>query len=225
MEPGARNPTAPSEASGFVQRFILQENVKRFRDRLSNAASQDIRDVIARMLQLAEGELALLEAMERGVLPRWQLGREDDLAAERAALRNWFHATFDETDVRATLIDPAPGLKIVDVAGDLDLAPGRSRLELVGHDLFDMFPDNPDGPAMRNVQVLYTALRAAADTGQEQTIAPYRHDLLDGQGRFVERRWRGACRPLTNKDGRLVLLLGLMENITQQARGSGPATP
>jgi PAS domain-containing protein len=220
MTPGSPNLTRVYDPAGSLEYFVLTQNVSRFRDLLSRAATDEVREVVESMLRLAEGELALLEAMERGVLPPWRRGGGAERTAEDDALRDGFHRTFDGSDARAALIDPAPGLKIVAVAGDMELAPGRSRRELVGQNLFDMFPDNPDGPAMRNVQVLFTALRAAADTGQEQTIAPYRHDLLDADGRFVERHWRGRCRPVNDSFGRLVFLLGLMENITDEVRGS-----
>jgi PAS domain-containing protein len=222
MTPRSPTLTRIYDPAGSLEHFVLRQNVMRFRDLLSRANTDDVREVIETMLRLAEAELALLEAMERGVLPPWRRGGEDDLTAARGALCEEFHLTFDGSDERATLIDPAPGLKVVAVSGNLALAPGRSRRELVGQNLFDMFPDNPDGPAMRNVQVLLTAMRAAADTGQEQTIEPYRHDLLDGNGRFVERHWRGRCRPVKDGFGRLVFLLGLMENITDEALGSPP---
>jgi PAS domain-containing protein len=203
-----------------VQRFVLQENVKAFQVRLTQAASEDVRRHVQGLLDLAEAELARLET-ERGVLPPWQQLTDEDLAAERAAMLAWFHFVFDGAEVRASLIDPAPGLTFVAVSGSLDLAPGRSRLDLVGRTLLEAFPQNPDGPWTRNAHILYSALRGAAETGREQTIAPYRHDLLDASGTFVERHWRGLCRPICDENGRLIFLLGLMEDITAEVNAAG----
>lgn len=205
-----------------LQRFLLQENVKVFRRQLANAASEDVRTFVQSMLNVAEAELALLET-ERGVLPPWQQIPAEELAAQREAMLDWFHAEFDGAAMRATLIDPAPGLTIVAVSGCLDLAPGRSRLELVGRSLLETFPQNPNGPLTRNAHFLYTALRMAADSGEEQAIAPYRHDLQNAAGVFEERHWRGLSRPLKDDAGRLIFLLGLMEDITSEVRAAGGA--
>jgi PAS domain-containing protein len=212
----------PDRGGDDVQRFVLQENLKAFRAHLAGAVGEDSRNAIQTMLDLTEAELARLET-ERGVLPPWQRIPAEELAARRATMRAWFHLVFDGSPVRASLIDPAPGLTIVDVSGSLELAPGRSRRELVGRTLLETFPQNPGGPWTRNAYILYSALRAAADTGLEQAIAPYRHDLTDASGVFVERHWRGVCRPVTDEAGRLIFLLGLMQDITGQALAASEA--
>ncbi|MBS0333422.1 MAG: PAS domain-containing protein [Proteobacteria bacterium] len=199
-----------------MQRFLLEQNVRHFQALLDAVSDASSRAVLSELLATAQSELALLEAMESGVRPSWWHRFPEQLQAEREALQGWFHSTFDGSDRRATLLDPGPGLMIVDVAGDLDLAPGRSRLELVGRHLFERLPENPTGSGAPSIAILYRAMRAAAETGLEQQIEPYRHDLLDGEGNFVERHWRGSCQPLHDGDGRLVLLLGLMEDITEQ---------
>lgn len=197
-----------------MQRFLLEENIRLFRARLDEAGDGPVRQVLSDLMEAAETELALLEAMEKGLRPSWWPSSPEDLAAQRETIQGWFHAEFDGTDKRATLIDPGPGLMVVDVAGDLDLAPGRSRLELIGRQLFEMFPDSPSHTGPPGVATLHRAMRAAAETGVEQQIARYRHDVVDADGKFTERHWRGSCRPLTNGDGHLVLLLGLMENVS-----------
>ncbi len=196
-----------------MQRFVLEANLRLFQTRLDRATESSTRALLSDLMAIVHAELALLDASEKGVRPHWWPALPDH-QAQRETLQAWFHSIFDGTDKRATLIDPGPGLLVIDVAGDLELAPGRSRLELVGRPLFEMFPDSPAHTGAPGVAILCRAMRAAAETGLEQRIEPYRHDLADGDGTFVERYWRGSCQPLKDSDERLVLLLGLMENIT-----------
>jgi PAS domain-containing protein len=206
------------------EQFVLQENIKVFRRRLAEASDDEIRTRLQTLLAMVEREYALLVAAKAGAAVRpWRRIPPDEMVAARVEAIQRFHAEFDGSGKRASLIDPAPGLRFVDVAGPTELAPGRVRSEMIGQALFDLFPDNSTSSAVENVSMFYSALRTAAESGESKDIAHYRSDLLTGDGQFVERHWQGVCRPLNDDQGRLVFLLLVMDDITQDVGSNRPA--
>ncbi|MER6968702.1 PAS domain-containing protein, partial [Streptomyces halstedii] len=64
-----------------------------------------------------------------------------------------------------------PELVYVDANDDYLNSSGRSREQLVGRYLFDVFPDRPDDPASDGVRNLEASLRRVVETGQRDTMA------------------------------------------------------
>jgi len=199
-----------------LQRFVLQENIKHFRARLAETSEETVRERVGTMLAAAERELSLYDAGERGALAPWQHAAPEDLAAGRAAAVAAFHAEFDHTDLNASLLDPAPGLVFVEVGGVDDVAAGRPRSGLVGRALFSLFPENPDDPSAEGVRLLYQALRDAAESGQEQSIAVFRYDVQSASGSYGERWWRASVRPIFDAEKRLIFLQLMSEDATHE---------
>lgn len=214
---------------GFeLQRFLLQENAKVFRARLAEATEADDRRRVQEMLAATERELSLLDASERGVLAPWQRAGSAELEAARAAAVERFHAEFDGSHLNASLIDPAPGLVFAEVGGVSDVAAGRPRSALIGQALFTLFPENPADPSAEGVHQLYSGLRDAAETGQEQLLPPFRYDVASADGAYGERWWRSTCRPVFDDERRLLFVMLLSEDVTaevlaERARDAGRA--
>ena len=144
-----------------MQRFILQENIKRFQARLNELSDADDRRRVGLMLAAVERELALLEAHDAGVLgPHPVMGapREDADSARAAAIAR-FREEFSQAARIAALIDPKPGLTYVDVNPAYEQSVGLARAELIGQGLFERFPDNPDDPAADGVYNVYMSRR------------------------------------------------------------------
>jgi PAS domain-containing protein len=201
-----------------VQRFILQENIRRFKARLVELSETDERRRVARLLAAVERELALLNAGEAGVvgLRATPAAPPEALAAARAAAIARFQEEFAAADQLAALLDPAPGLTYVDVNLTYELSTGVSRAELIGRPLFQLFPDNPDDPAADGVYNVYMSLREAAETVRTHTLPRQRYDVPRGDGVFAERYWRIVNTPLLDAEGRLVLLLNTAEEVTDE---------
>jgi PAS domain-containing protein len=130
---------------------------------------------------------------------------------------DWFQREFAASPKLAALIDPEPGLVIMDVNATYLASSGRTREQVVGQPLFTAFPDNPDDPTADGVSHLYASLRQVAETGRVHAMADQRYDVSDGEGRFQPRYWRPVNRPLHDKFGRLVFLLHVVEEV------AGPA--
>jgi PAS domain-containing protein len=200
-----------------VQRFILQQNVDRFRSRLAQASEQGERRRLQAMLATAERELALLEASEAGAgAPPWPIGAGESLAASQAKLLADFQDQFGGSEHVAFLLDPAPGLNFAEVKAAFEASTGMSREQVIGRPLFLLFPENPDETNAGGVSQFYNSLRSAAETGQPHAMPVMRYDVRDAAGVFVERYWQATNTPL-HKDGRLIYLLHVVDEVTAEA--------
>ena len=204
-----------------MQRFLLQENARHFRARLEEAATEDERRQIRTMLATVERELALLEAAKSGVrAARWPVGGAAELQARRKALIEDFHREFDGSDHVAYLIDPAPGLVFVDVNPAFELATGVAREQAIGQPLFLLFPENPDDLNADGLSHVYASLRRVAETGAPHAMPIVRYDVRGPDGVFVERHWRPVNAPLHDEEGRLSLLLHVVDEVSDEVQRS-----
>jgi PAS domain-containing protein len=197
-----------------VQRFILQQNVDRFRSRLAQVSDEGDRRRMQAMLAAAERELALLEASEAGAgAPPWPIGARESLAANQAKLRADFQEEFGASEHVAYLLDPAAGLNFVEVNSAFEASTDMSREQVVGRPLFELFPENPAETNADGVSQFYASLRTAAETRRPHAMPILRYDVRDAAGVFVERYWQATNTPL-QKDGRLIYLLHVVDEVT-----------
>ncbi len=210
-----------------MHRFILQQNIGRFQALLEVENDQAVRRRIQEMLVSARRELALLEAARSGVqpAPRWPAAGRGDPNRSRSAAQP-FRSQFERARSPYLLLDPGPGLHIVDINDAYASATMTNRVVIAGRPLFEVFPDNPDVPDADGVSNLHASLRAAAQTGRPHVMRVQRYDVRDRDGRFVERYWRPVNTPVLDDDGRLVYLLHHVEDVTSDVEAAllGPPT-
>jgi hypothetical protein len=200
-----------------VERFILDQNLQRYRRRLAAETDPPTRELLRRLIAGCERDSALLDAETWGALPTAPMGGfGGDFGAglEAAPDGREIARALDACADPALLIDPAPGLHIIDLNQAFCAAamvePGR----VVGERLFAAFPDNPDQPSPEGIVNLYASLRRAAATGKPHAMPEQRYDMRDRGGRFVERCWRMQNSPIFSKGGRLLYLLHQVEDVT-----------
>lgn len=202
-------------AGPAMQRFVLTENIQRYRKRLAETVDGPSRTTLQGLVAAAERELALLDAAEAGVLGRWErISPQARKAAEARAL-DWFRQTYGEAPALAALIDPKPGLPLVDFNVSYAIATGVIWEEVAGKPLFEIFPENPAEPAADGVANLYASLRKVAESGREHAMPLQRYDTQSADGEWVERWWRPVNRPVLD-DGELIFLLNLVEDATEE---------
>lgn len=109
------------------------------------------------------------------------------------------------------VIDPRPGLHIIDVNDAYAAATLTSRGKAAGHKLFDVFPDNPGDPDADGVSNLYESIQRAAQSGRPHVMSIQRYDVRDAAGNFVERRWQPINTPIFDDRGRLIYILHHVE--------------
>ncbi|WP_086831031.1 PP2C family protein-serine/threonine phosphatase [Streptomyces sp. NRRL B-24572] len=100
---------------------------------------------------------------------------------------------------------------------------GRTREQVIGRYLFDVFPDNPNDPAATGMRNLYASLRRVADSGEPDAMALQRYDVEcpDRPGVWEERYWSPVNVPVLAPDGTVALLLHRVEEVTELIRARG----
>ncbi|WP_124265541.1 SpoIIE family protein phosphatase [Streptomyces sp. ADI98-10] len=135
-----------------------------------------------------------------------------------------YEAVFQALPAGVALL--TPDLVYVDVNGAFLSLSGRTRSQLIGRFLFDVFPDNPGDAAASGMRNLYASLRRVAASGEPDTMALQRYDVEDPDrpGVWQERYWSPVNVPVLAPDGSVALLLHRVEEVTEliRARGGRP---
>jgi serine phosphatase RsbU (regulator of sigma subunit) len=97
---------------------------------------------------------------------------------------------------------------------------GRTREQVVGRYLFDVFPDNPTDPAATGMRNLAASLARVVDSGERDAMALQRYDVESTQrpGEWEVRYWSPVNAPVLGPDGSVVLLIHKVEEITELIR-------
>ncbi|MDN4610682.1 ANTAR domain-containing protein [Arthrobacter burdickii] len=143
-------------------------------------------------------------AEQQHVAQRRPVGAADALRA----------STFEATTLAYSLMDT--DFVILDVNTAFAEATGMARDELVGHQAFELFPENPlqsdDAPA----RAMRQSLERVISTRQRDSMIIHRYDIPDPDqpGAFVERYWSPVNIPVFDDDGELIAILQQVEDVT-----------
>lgn len=205
-----------------MQRFVCEQNVAHFERLLSETTDATVQRTLQSLLASARRELAMLSSAATGADPsRFEPRRRQQVDA--AAIRQQFQPEFDGSPHPYMLLDPGPGLHIIDINDAYAAATLTSRGDVVGRSLFEVFPDNPDDPLADGVSNLYTSLKIVGETGRAHAMAIQRYDIRDASGAFVERHWQPINSPIHDGAGHLVFLLHHVEDVTADCKEQGRA--
>jgi len=93
----------------------------------------------------------------------------------------------------------------------------RTREELLGRSLFDVFPANPQtgGAGQEAVRAVFERVLAERSA---QKLALQRYDVPRPEGGFEKRYWSALVTPLAGADGEVEYLLCAVEDATDRAR-------
>ncbi|MBN0047498.1 SpoIIE family protein phosphatase [Streptomyces actuosus] len=116
-----------------------------------------------------------------------------------------------------------PDLVFTDANEDFLRTTGRRREQVVGHHLFDVFPDNPNDPSATGRRNLQASLYRVLATGERDTMALQRYDLEhpESPGHWEERYWSPVNAPVRGPDGKVLLLVHRVEEVTELIRARG----
>jgi signal transduction histidine kinase len=139
----------------------------------------------------------------------------------------------DGVDFRA-ILESAPGLylildprlRIVAVTDAYLAATKTRRDEVVGRDMFDVFPDNPDDPAAAGVANLRVSLERVRRERVTDAMPVQKYDIRrppqEGGG-FEEHFWSPVNSPVLAPDGSVRYLLHRVEDVTAFVRAGEAA--
>lgn len=199
-----------------MQKFICEQNVAHFQRLLSQTTEPGLRRTLDALLKSAQRDLALLEAALSGA-DRSEINERRRHHSDAQAILAQFRPEFESSPHPYMLLDPGPGLHIVDINEAYARATFTNRAEIVGRSLFEIFPDNPDDALADGVSNLYSSLRTVVQTGQPHAMAVQRYDVRSPEGRFVERHWQPVNSPVHDGSGLLIYILHHVEDVTPQA--------
>ncbi|MFB7244004.1 protein phosphatase [Streptomyces populi] len=116
-----------------------------------------------------------------------------------------------------------PEMFFVDANEDYLSNSGRSREQLVGRYLFDVFPDRPDDPAATGMRDLQASLRRVVESGERDAMALQRYDVesLERPGVWEERYWSPVNVPVLDENGAVTLVIHRVEEVTEFIRARG----
>ena len=112
----------------------------------------------------------------------------------------------------------APDLKIVAVSDAYLKATMTKREEIVGRELFEVFPDNPDDPAASGTANLRASLDRVRQTAAADTMAIQKYDIRRPDGSFEERYWSPINAPVLGADRRIEYIIHRVEDVTEFVR-------
>jgi signal transduction histidine kinase len=126
------------------------------------------------------------------------------------------------------LIEAAPGaylvldpeLTIVAVTDAYLAATKTVREQIVGRDLFDVFPDNPQDPHATGTRNLRASLETVLATGAPHAMAVQKYDIRRPEaegGGFEERYWKPLNTPVLI-DERVAYIIHAVEDVTHVVR-------
>jgi len=116
-----------------------------------------------------------------------------------------------------------PDLIFADVNDAFVRGSGRTRDQVVGRYLFDVFPDNPGDGDATGVRNLRASLQRVLETGDRDTMAVQRYDVesADRPGFWRERYWSPVNCPVPGPDGTVALVVHRVEEVTELIRALG----
>ena len=202
-----------------VIKFVCEQIIAHYQKLMSETADVDLQRSLQSLLSSAKRELAIVEARLSGadVLPTAERRRR---LSDAKAVRQEFQSEFDNSRHPYMLLDPGPGLHIVDINDAYAEATFINRADVVGKSLFVILPDNPDHPLADGVSNLYTSLRTVGQTGQPHAMAIQRYDIRGPASEFIERHWQPINTPIHDEEGHLIFLLHHVEDVTVQVLSS-----
>ncbi len=146
-------------------------------------------------------------------------GRRVPGQGEQAQAALDFRALFESVPASCLVLDP--DLVVVAVS-DTYLRDTMTRSDdLIGHHVFHMFPENPDGRNASARGILLESFDRVRRTRQPDTLEVFRYDILRpglGHDEYEIRYWSVRNVPVLRGDGSLGYIINRVEDVTEFLR-------
>lgn len=108
-----------------------------------------------------------------------------------------------------------PDFRIAAVSDAYVRATMTRREEIIGRDIFEVFPDNPDAIAGHNLK---TSLQRVLQTRKREAMPVQRYDIpipTEQGGGFAVRYWSAYNAPVPGADGAIAYIIHRVEDVTE----------
>ena len=197
-----------------MQGYVLRENIRQYQELLGRETDDSKRRTLAKLLVACEREYALLAANVAGIDEPSARVTLNKAPGSLSLYLDDFCRNLASSGRLLLLLEPGPGLPILDASDAYAAATMKRRADLIGRNLFEVFPDNPADPDADGVANLYASLRTAASSGRPHRMAVQRYDVRNADGEFEERYWQPENSPIIDDDGNLIALLHEVADVT-----------
>src|SRR3982074_1498654 len=137
-------------------------------------------------------------------------------AAPASASEPDFKALFESGPGLYLILDP--DLTIVAVSDAYLNATMTKRLEILGRNVFDVFPDNPEDPETTGVATLRASMERVKRDLVADTVAVQKYDIRRPEsegGGFEVRYWSPVNSPILRPSGKLEYIFNRVEDVTE----------
>lgn len=106
-------------------------------------------------------------------------------------------------------------LNILYVNEALEKASMRKREDIIGRNLFEVFPDNPADKDADGVSNLSNSLHSVIKNKKQHTMAIQKYDIQRPDGTFEVRYWSPLNIPVLNSENELEYIIHRVEDVTE----------
>lgn len=127
-----------------------------------------------------------------------------------------FHLLFESAPGLFLVLDP--DLRIVAVTDAYVQATLTERAQMLGHTIFETFPDNPDDPEAEGVRNLRVSLDRVLRDRVADSMPVQRYDVQRPDGEWEERFWSPTNSPILDSAGNVRYIIHRVEDVTEFVR-------
>lgn len=109
----------------------------------------------------------------------------------------------------------SPDFTIVAVNDAYLNATMTKRDEILGRNLFEVFPDNPDDPTADGVSNLRFSLCYVLNNKSIHNMSVQKYDIRKPDGTFEVRYWNPVNKPVFNVSGEVIYIIHSVEDVTE----------
>jgi PAS domain S-box-containing protein len=124
-----------------------------------------------------------------------------------------FRAVLEQAPWLYLILDPS--FRIVAVSDAYLEATMTERAEIIGQDIFEVFPDNPDDPGATGVSNLRSSLERVRERRKPDVMAVQKYDIRRPTGGFEARYWSPVNKPVLDEQGALRYIIHRVEDVTE----------
>ncbi|HZH00494.1 MAG TPA: PAS domain-containing protein [Flavisolibacter sp.] len=120
--------------------------------------------------------------------------------------------------MRFVLLPDTPRFTIVAATKDMCKHTGRSREQLIGKGVFEVFPSNPADPNDTGEQELKASLEHVLLQKESHQLPNQRYDIQDQNDCFAKQYWSACNIPILSVDGDITHIIHSTESITEKIK-------